>query len=176
MECKQNICFRCWKKRLDSITVLNLLLALGGLNRWWGSTCCLPAVCLPRHGAGVGEGVRAVEEAAWSCLRQPMHTHSYVHTHLPPLSISFLPVCCPCLLSPLLPLPLPLLLFLISSFISLGLFESLLALSLASFWCLLSLQRCLHPQPSPASSLCAHGRAHTLYFSHCIFTIQIPIC
>lgn len=89
MECKQKVYFQCGKKRLDSITMLNLLLALGGLNRWGGSACCPPVVYRPTRGAGVDEGVRAGEEAAWSCLHQRLHTHSCAHAHFPFLCFSF---------------------------------------------------------------------------------------
>lgn len=71
MEYKQKVGLWGWKKRLDHpTTVLNLLLALSGWNRWGGSASCLPATCPP--------------------MRMHNHTHTREHefTLLPFLFIS----------------------------------------------------------------------------------------
>lgn len=166
-----------WKEK---VTMLNLLLALGGLNRWGGSACCPPAVYLPTSGAGVDEGVRAGEEAAWSCLHQRMHTHMCTGSLPFPLFLflSFLPVCCPSPSPPFFISPSYYFSSQALSFSSPGLFESLCSLSPPSFWCLLSLQWCLHSEPSlapPQMHVLAPACACIFYTIFLLYK-YLPIC
>lgn len=59
MDYEQKVCMQCWTKRLD--LMLNLLIALGSLNRR-GSACCLPTCAHPRLGPRVDKGARG---ASW---------------------------------------------------------------------------------------------------------------
>ena len=197
--------------------VLSLLLVLDSVNGQGGSVCCPPTLHLcgcPRLWLWVGKGVRRVgwgggEPGACppivpvpaytqKCVCAHTHTHTHTHTRahevisLPFLFISFsFSFQSLSALSSFLSLPLSFLLFLFSNFISLGLFWSLLSLSLpySSFslspfpfsWHLLSLWGHLPPQPSycPCNMwVCVHTLSHTIFFIVPFLRLntKIPLC
>lgn len=154
--------------------LLNLLVALGCLSRQEALHAVYPSFALWRWARSWWGreksrlGKRRPREPALACPR----THTRVHKQIPcvSLSLSSLPN------TPWLSLSL-LLLFLISSIISLGLFWSLLPFFpflLPSFWHLLFLWWCLSPKLScPPTHIGKHILySHTVYFYHTFSTLK----
>ena len=161
------------------------LWAHSGLNKRRGSACYSPAMCPDEAGAkSPSPQVPGREPGGRPAPHWLIHTHTRTHTYFPlvlplilrsPLPLS--PLCTSSLSfsfslsSP--PSSLSLLLFLLSSFISQGLFWSFLSLSLPF------LPLCLHPVPILTStvpsnvhpSMALHPYLHIhFYLLHCTFT------
>lgn len=159
--------------------MLDLLLALGDLNRPRGlaclSTCLMPC---PWLGPGVGEGVRGAGWGRGEPRSPPPHmtTHTLLHTSSLPLP-SFLLISPPSCIPPFLSLSPHFIISYLKLYLSLDLCFcspflspslSSLSPSLPPSWCLFSLLWCLSLQCSPAPP--THKPTHILYLLHCIFT------
>lgn len=179
-ELQAKICLQSLKERLDSTMMSNWVLALNGLNRPGSLACCL-LMCTElvrekeeqagRRGAG--------EPASHLPLPAPAHTCTYLHVLTYFLSLHF-----SLFILPANPVPYSLLLFLLSSFNSLDVFQSVLSLSLFVTFFLLFLfsPSCWHHSPSNDASLhrpplapLAHAGAHACTLTLIFYTAFLDL-